>query len=832
MFEKMGRVIVKKPLPILTVTILITLFFSMFIPSVHFDSNLEHFVPENDAMKAQEKVNNYFGEGYSAHMIYLSSDNVLDAKSLREEYAVIENASRVSGVEEVISFAGIVDLCRVNFEDMSYDEDKGIYNCTDVEINERVRWILYVMNTNISYLLPYVSYFTLAVNFTQADVEDMKTLSYLLSDDLDITNATADSTIIIVLMNNSKNQNVGLDVKKKVDEIKLTYVSVMQTSDAIIEEDVNSAANESGKILALTALALISVVLFIGFGKISCVIIPLATLLVAIIWTLGTMSVLGMSFTIMSVAVVPLMIGLGVDYSVHISKRYFEENRKHNIDDSTMIAVKNTGKALSLALITTVIAFSSNCFSEIKPVKEFGIICALGIFYAFIVTFFFCLPVRYMIDKKNKSKWRKSWGFQEMKNIKHKNKKPRLSILLRKMRERRKTKFSLKISRIITGHKKTIALITILITMGALFAAKNIDSEYSVQDFLPSDWESMQTIEKIEKEFSGASQLESYILIEGDVSTPQVLNDMNKTLSNIANDKYAVKIDTKLRASSVLKYIRYAVSENKTLGERFNFSSDGMPKKDADVKGMYDYLYDNISYGWRMKTVLHKTDNKYDATLIRVFVDSKTSDDARIMYTQLKNDVSGFKNESVSVTGPVIITITTIDAVQQSQIYSTIISIVLAGVVLIIVYRKMLLGLIALLPVILACIWILGTMHILDFSLNVLTVTVTALTIGLGVDYSIHIVERYREEQKKNAENPVQSALQHSGSALLISAVTTIFGFGVLMLSPIPAIQQFGLLTSLTIAYCLLASVLVLPAALILEKPVSPNPLNSQDISR
>ena len=814
MFEKIGRVIVKKPLPILTVTILITLFFSVFIPSVHFDNNLEHFVPENDVMKAQEKVNNYFGAGYSVHMIYLSSDNVLYGESLREEYAITENASGISGVEEVVSFAGIVDLCRVDFEDRSYDEDKGICNCTDVEINERARWILYMMNTNISYLLPYLSYFNQAVNFTKADIEDMKTLSYLLSNDLDVTNATADSTIIIVLMNNSKNQDVSLDVKKKVDEIKLTHVRIMQSSEVIVAEDVNRATNESNKILACVAFLLISIVLFLGFRKISCIAISLATLLIAIIWTLGTMSILGMSFTIMSVAVLPLMIGLGVDYSVHISKRYFEENRKHNTDDSTIIAVKNTGKALSLALITTVIAFSSNCFSEIKPVKEFGIICALGIFYAFAATFLFCLPVRHMIDKKSKDKWKKSWSLRETKKVKYTVERglyQKTNALDLKHKNPCK---KLGITKIVVGHKKTVALIAILITIGAGFAAKNIDSEYSVQDFLPSDWESMQTIERIEKEFSGASQLESYILIEGDVSTPQVLNDMNKTLSNIANDKYAVKIDNRLRTGSVLKYIRYAVSENKTLGERFNFTSDGMPKKDADVKGMYDYLYDNISYGYRIKTVLHKTDNKYDATLIRVFVDSKTTDDARIMYDELRNDVSGFKNESVSVTGPVIITITTIDAIQESQIYSTIVSIVLAGIVLIIVYRKMLLGLIALLPVILASVWILGTMHILGFSLNVLTVTVTALTIGLGVDYSIHIVERYREEQKKNAENAVQSALHHSGSALLISAVTTILGFGVLILSPIPAIQQFGLLTSLTIAYCLLASVLVLPVLL------------------
>ncbi|MBU3901947.1 MAG: hypothetical protein KKE04_01105, partial [Candidatus Thermoplasmatota archaeon] len=81
MFEKIGLVMVKRSLPILTVVVLITIFFSLFIPSVQFDSNIAHFVPENDVMKAQEKVNNYFGAGYSVHMIHASSDNVLNAES-------------------------------------------------------------------------------------------------------------------------------------------------------------------------------------------------------------------------------------------------------------------------------------------------------------------------------------------------------------------------------------------------------------------------------------------------------------------------------------------------------------------------------------------------------------------------------------------------------------------------------------------------------------------------------------------------------------------------------------------------------------------------------
>ena len=121
-------------------------------------------------------------------------------------------------------------------------------------------------------------------------------------------------------------------------------------------------------------------------------------------------------------------------------------------------------------------------------------------------------------------------------------------------------------------------------------------------------------------------------------------------------------------------------------------------------------------------------------------------------------------------------------------------------------------------PVILCSLWIVGTMFLLSYSLNILTVMVTALTIGLGIDYSIHVMERFREEREKHRrgiQESIHNTIMNTGTALTISAVTTILGFGVLLFSPMPIAQQFGVIVAITIVFSFLTSVLVLPVILI-----------------
>jgi len=142
--------------------------------------------------------------------------------------------------------------------------------------------------------------------------------------------------------------------------------------------------------------------------------------------------------------------------------------------------------------------------------------------------------------------------------------------------------------------------------------------------------------------------------------------------------------------------------------------------------------------------------------------------------------------------------------------------VILSALVLMLVYRNFLLGLIAVVPVAISTIWMLGTMALLGISINVFTVMVTALTIGLGIDYSIHIIERFREERKKlSPHKSMQTTIERTGSAIFISAITTICGFAVLFLSPMPLTQHFGIITAATIVYSFGLAVFVLPILLV-----------------
>ena len=119
-------------------------------------------------------------------------------------------------------------------------------------------------------------------------------------------------------------------------------------------------------------------------------------------------------------------------------------------------------------------------------------------------------------------------------------------------------------------------------------------------------------------------------------------------------------------------------------------------------------------------------------------------------------------------------------------------------------------------PIVLVLIWVLGTMALLDIPYTLTTSIVTALSIGIGVDYTIHVIHRYREEFARS-RNPEQAAIQtlaNTGSALLGSALTTALGLGVLIFSPVLASAQFGVTAAITIVYALLVSTLLVPPAM------------------
>jgi predicted RND superfamily exporter protein len=156
-------------------------------------------------------------------------------------------------------------------------------------------------------------------------------------------------------------------------------------------------------------------------------------------------------------------------------------------------------------------------------------------------------------------------------------------------------------------------------------------------------------------------------------------------------------------------------------------------------------------------------------------------------------------------------------SINDSQISSVLLTFLVALAILTALYyairKSIVLGAITLLPLVFVIIWTAGSMYVLGIPLNVVTVTIAAITVGLGIDYGIHVTQRFIEDVKTypSVDCALCVAVHHTGSALFGSALTTILGFGLLSLSIIPPLSQFGKVTALSIAFAFLAAVFVLP---------------------
>jgi predicted RND superfamily exporter protein len=174
-----------------------------------------------------------------------------------------------------------------------------------------------------------------------------------------------------------------------------------------------------------------------------------------------------------------------------------------------------------------------------------------------------------------------------------------------------------------------------------------------------------------------------------------------------------------------------------------------------------------------------------------------------------------------------------IQSMTEGMIISTLVSIIVCTVIVVTLFRSLRFGLLTSVPVILVTVWILASIYLLGFKLNPVTATTTAMTVGIGIDYSIHFMERYRQERRKG--HSVGSAMdvttQNTGAALLTAGATTGAGFWIISLSRIGMFHAFGIVAFLIVVYVLVASLFVLPAFIALSEKVEDRLANSRRLS-
>lgn len=514
-----------------------------------------------------------------------------------------------------------------------------------------------------------------------------------------------------------------------------------------------------------------------------------------------------------------LIIGLGVDYAIHLTSRYREEvGSGLGVDDAMEGAIRSVGVALTLATVTTVIGFLTNLVNPVPALTDFGILAAIGIFFSFLLMMTFVPALRVLLDRRAERRGRLPTealaGYSRR--------------LLPQLMGR---------TAVIAERIPVVAL-GLALALGGLgfYGFSQLETRFSFTDFLPEDAPSVRTLEILEEEFGGGFGEQTQILIRlegGELETAEFHNLLADAIATLAGVPHVVTFDglngPAAAVSSPLGVIGgiVAAGPDRTppdvlaAAAAVGLGADLKVVEDADVGRLYEAV--RAVAPDRYLSYSHRSGNRVDAILVDVRT-TADEDDVGALRTDLARVFAPFADRGAEVvaTSQSIIGDVVVQELTASQSASLFVTLLAAGLVLILYFwiqqRRPLLGVLTIAPVVLVVLWTYGLMYATGIPFGPVTATLAALAIGIGVPFTIHMARRFEEDRLEylDVDEAIRQTATHTGGALAGSALTTIAGFGILMTSSLVPFRQMGQVTAYAIGLALLASLLVLPSLLVM----------------
>jgi len=603
---------------------------------------------------------------------------------------------------------------------------------------------------------------------------------------------------------------------------EITSTDQFTFAPGIVDEESGQATGESFAIISPAALLLILAVLGVAYRDAVDVLLGLFGVALVLVWMAGFLGWAGIGITQILIAVPFLLIGLSIDYALHVVMRYREAATDDpDLDPRTAMRRGLAGVvvAIGAATFTTAVGFLSNAVSSIASIREFGLVSGFGIVAAFVVFGLLFPALKLEIDGIRE---RVGWP-------------PNRSPFGRGERVGRLLRVGPELAR---RAPYVVLAIAVVLAAGGGVAATGIDTTLDQTAFLPqdspdwmnvlpaalqpSDYDLRANAEYLNENFvqsRGDSRAE--FLIRGPVADPGALDALATGRDALRDtESAAVRADSSLQVTGPIETIAAVAAENDTVAtmvDDADTDGDGVP--DENLAAIYDAVYDANPEA--AAATIHREGGEYRSLRVSVALTGTTNtrtitEEMRGVATEME---SGGSLDVVATGSPI-----TTELVQRSLLRTLVEGFLITfGVILAFLavifrlrYGSATLGAVVLFPVVLAQAWLFGTMYLADLAFTTETAIIAAIGIGIGVDYAIHIGERFVEERDGGRE-PIAAltrTVQGTGGALLASAATTAAGFGVLVLALVPSLQRFGFITAVAITYAFLASVLVLPSLL------------------
>tara|TARA_B100000586_G_scaffold116962_1_gene84285 strand:- start:3952 stop:6417 length:2466 start_codon:yes stop_codon:yes gene_type:complete len=542
--------------------------------------------------------------------------------------------------------------------------------------------------------------------------------------------------------------------------------------------------------------------LVIIFRNLKWVILPLLSCAYAVIIMIGLLGLMNWQVTVISSNFISLMLILTLSMNIHLIVRYRQLCQLSSVTQYKLVCLtteKMVWPCLYTAL-TTIVAFASLVLSDIKPVIDFGYMMVLGLSVTFLTSFLLlpcilCLLKKEVVQNNNENK-----EFKFTKSL---------------------ADFTINNGRYVIGLSLSLLLIT-------LFGISQLRVENSFINYFKSNTEIYKGMKQIDDKLGGTTPLD--IIIKFEEKSKYLIEEDDFGADLLDDEEPSDSEWFKVRKVDKIKLIHDYLDSLPEIGKVLSLVSTIRVAEKINDDNKLDSLEMALLYKRAPDEIKEMAVNPYvsieknEARINVRVLDSKDDLRRNELIKKINYDIEhklGFKKESYFLTGILILYNNMLQSLFESQILS--LGFVMLGITLMfmILFKSALLSFIGIIPNLLAATFVLGLMGLIKLPLDMMTITIAAITIGIAVDNSIHYIYRFREEfyLTKNYETALYNSHDSIGRAIFFTSITIIFGFSILVLSNFIPTIIFGLLIGLAMMIALLAVLTLLPKLILSFRP-------------
>ncbi|MBN1119389.1 MAG: RND family transporter [Bacteroidales bacterium] len=582
------------------------------------------------------------------------------------------------------------------------------------------------------------------------------------------------TVIMFTLLPDADKQAVAKEIKDKIEALDLPE-TIYFGGLPMMMNDINDLIVSDIVWLVPIVFLVIAIILLLSFKSFRGVLLPLLTAGLAVVWTIGIMAVTGYEMTIISNIIPVVLLAVGSAYTIHVINS-INHNKLADRKQALVQALRYILVPVILAAVTTAIGFVSFVFGAyLTMIKDFGIFTAVGTLIALILSLFFVPALISGLSMYSKKTVIENEEKQTI--LTHKILLPLVKFLFK--------------------HPKYTLIGWGVLLMLCIGGISLIKTSVNMADYFKKDNPTRVAEDVMQKKFGGS--LPVFVVFEGDMQSPEVLKMMIST-------EHFMKEDPNIEITQSIADL--IVQMNDAMGEG---------KKIPDDKAKIEQLWFLLDGQEVMPQLVNDNLSKGIIQSKFASVDSK---ELEVFTAKMNRFIEENPNEhcKIELTGMPSVYVKLNSSLINSQYNSLLIAIIMVVLIVSLILRSASKGIFAAIPVVATIIVLFGFMGITGIPLDIATVLVASIALGIGIDYSIHIITGFNFHliETGDAEKAIEKTLLSSGKAVIINVISVAAGFLVLIFSQIVPLQNFGILVAISMFGSGFGALTLLPVILIL----------------